>query len=162
MIPSMIRSGYTSSYAAAAASSGGTIGILLPPSNPMIIFAILANVSVTAMFTVGIMPGLLVAVCMTAMAMIKAKMEGVTVDQEQPPFGLKVFVRSLGKGCCALCMPFIILGSIYTGMATPVVAVVWALFVGFVVNKALPNSGRAFFVSCSLRRPTRVTGAGRS
>ena len=141
MIPSMVRSGYTPSYAAAAASSGGTIGILLPPSNPMIIFAILANVSVTAMFTAGIMPGLLVAVCMTSMAMIKAKMEGVTVDHEQPPFELKFFLRSLSKGGFALSTPFIILGSIYSGIATPVeasvVAIVWALFVGTVINKAL-------------------------
>lgn len=66
----------------------------------MIIFAILANVSVTAMFTAGIMPGLLVAVCMTSMAMIKAKMEGVTVDVEQPPFNLKVFLRSLSRVVC--------------------------------------------------------------
>ena len=141
MIPSMVRSGYTSSYAAAAASSGGTIGILLPPSNPMIIFAILANVSVTGMFTAGILPGLLVAVCMTSMAMIKAKMEGVTVDVEQPPFDMKVFLRSLSKGGFALSTPFIILGSIYSGMATPVeasvVAIIWSLFVGFVINKAL-------------------------
>lgn len=141
MIPSMVRSGYTAPYAAAAASSGGTIGILLPPSNPMIIFAILANVSVTAMFTAGIMPGLLVAVCMTSMAMIKAKMEGVTVDVEQPPFNLKVFLRSLSKGGFALSTPFIILGSIYSGMATPVeasvVAIIWSLFVGIVINKAL-------------------------
>ncbi len=141
MIPSMVRSGYTPSYAAAAASSGGTIGILLPPSNPMIIFAILANVSVTGMFTAGILPGLLVAVCMTSMAMIKAKMEGVTVDVEQPPFDMKVFLRSLSKGGFALSTPFIILGSIYSGMATPVeasvVAIIWSLFVGIVINKAL-------------------------
>jgi C4-dicarboxylate transporter DctM subunit len=141
MIPSMVRSGYTPSYAAAAASSGGTIGILLPPSNPMIIFAILANVSVTAMFTAGIMPGLMVAFFMTGMAMVKAKMEGVTVDREQPPFNLKVFLKSLSKGGFALATPFIILGSIYSGMATPVeasvVAIVWALFVGIVINKSL-------------------------
>ncbi|WP_243545692.1 TRAP transporter large permease [Pseudodesulfovibrio tunisiensis] len=141
MIPSMVRNGYTPSYAAASASSGGTIGILLPPSNPMIIFAILANVSVTAMFTAGIVPGLMVAVFMTSMAMLKAKLEGVKPDVEQPPFNLKVFMKSLSKGGFALATPFIILGSIYSGMATPVeasvIAIVWALFVGIVVNKAL-------------------------
>ncbi len=76
MIPSMVRNGYTPSYAAASASSGGTIGILLPPSNPMIIFAILANVSVTAMFTAGIMPGLMVAICMTSMLCSRRSSKG--------------------------------------------------------------------------------------
>ncbi|HAS90394.1 MAG TPA: TRAP transporter large permease [Desulfovibrio sp.] len=141
MIPSMVRNGYTPSYAAASASSGGTIGILLPPSNPMIIFAILANVSVTGMFTAGILPGLMVAICMTTMAMIKAKMEGVTTVEDQPPFDMKVFIKSLSKGGFALATPFIILGSIYSGMATPVeasvIAIVWALFVGIAINKAL-------------------------
>ncbi|MFW5489696.1 MAG: TRAP transporter large permease [Desulfovibrio sp.] len=141
MIPSMVRSGYSPSYSAAAASSGGTIGILLPPSNPMIIFAILANVSVTAMFTAGIVPGLIVAMLMATMAMVKAKMEGVQVDESLPPFSMKVFLVSLYKGAPALATPLLILGSIYSGMATPVeasvVAIVWALFVGIVINKAL-------------------------
>lgn len=68
LIPSMIHNGYSKDYAAAAASSGGTIGILIPPSNPMIIYAILGNLSVTAMFTAGFVPGFIVAFAMIVTA----------------------------------------------------------------------------------------------
>ena len=61
LVPAMVRNGYSKDYASAAASSGGTIGILIPPSNPMIIYAILGNLSVTAMFTAGFIPGFIVA-----------------------------------------------------------------------------------------------------
>ena len=60
MIPAMIRNGYSPPLAGAVASTGGTLGIMIPPSNPMIIYAVVANVSVTGMFTAGILPGLLV------------------------------------------------------------------------------------------------------
>ena len=113
LVPAMVRNGYSRDYASAAASSGGTIGILIPPSNPMIIYAILGNLSVTAMFTAGFIPG----------------------------FIMKFFLRSCGNAGFALATPFIILGSIYTGWATPVeasvVAIVWALFVGIVINRVL-------------------------
>src|SRR5690606_27671248 len=61
LVPTMIRNGYSKEYAGAVASSGGTIGILIPPSNPMIIYGILANVSLTGMFTAGFIPGFIVA-----------------------------------------------------------------------------------------------------
>ena len=64
LVPAMVRNGYSKDYASAAASSGGTIGILIPPSNPMIIYAILGNLSVTAMFTAGFIPGFIVAFAM--------------------------------------------------------------------------------------------------
>ena len=57
----MIRNGYSPRYAAAAASSGGTIGILIPPSNPLIIYGIMGNVSITSLFTAGFIPGFMVA-----------------------------------------------------------------------------------------------------
>lgn len=73
LIPAMVRNGYSREYASAAASSGGTIGILIPPSNPMIIYAILGNLSVTAMFTAGFLPGFLVAFAMIATAWLLAR-----------------------------------------------------------------------------------------
>lgn len=141
LIPAMIRNGYSPDYAAAAASSGGTIGILIPPSNPMIIYAIIGNLSVTAMFTAGVIPGVIVAATMVGTAVLMAKRSGFQADENQPPFHLKTFLKSCFKCSPALATPVIILGSIYTGIATPVeasvVAIVWALFVGYVVNRAL-------------------------
>ena len=141
LIPAMVRNGYSKDYAAAAASSGGTIGILIPPSNPMIIYAILGNLSVTAMFTAGFIPGFIVAFAMIMTAYLLAKKNGFKGDESAPPFNLRFFLRSCGRCAFALATPFIILGSIYTGWATPVeasvVAIVWALFVGVVINRSL-------------------------
>lgn len=141
LVPAMVRNGYSKDYASAAASSGGTIGILIPPSNPMIIYAILGNLSVTAMFTAGFIPGFIVAFAMIMTAYLLAKRYGFKGDENAAPFNMKFFLRSCGNAGFALATPFIILGSIYTGWATPVeasvVAIVWALFVGIVINRVL-------------------------
>ncbi len=141
LIPAMIRNGYSKDYAAAVASSGGTIGVLIPPSNPMIIYAILGNLSVTAMFTAGFIPGFLVAFLMCGTAYLLARKDGFAGDVDAPPFQFGAFIRLCGKCFFALMTPVLILGSIYAGMATPVeasiVGIVWALFVGIVINRAL-------------------------
>lgn len=141
LIPSMVRNGYSPTYAAAAASSGGTIGILIPPSNPMIIYAILGNLSVTTMFTAGFVPGFTVAACMTFTAWFIAKKQGFKGAADAPLFNLKPFLKTSLRSSPALATPFIILGSIYTGYATPVeasiVAILWSLIVGFLINRSL-------------------------
>ena len=141
MIPGMIAAGYRKDDAAAVSATGGTLGILIPPSNPMIIYAILGNLSVTAMFTAGFIPGFIVAFAMIMTAYLLAKRNGFKGDENAAPFNMKFFLRSCGNAGFALATPFIILGSIYTGWATPVeasvVAIVWALFVGIVINRVL-------------------------
>lgn len=141
LIPAMIRNGYSKDYAAAVASSGGTIGVLIPPSNPMIIYAILGNLSVTAMFTAGFIPGFIVAFLMCGTAYLLARKNGFAGDADAPPFHLGTFLRACARSFFALMTPVLILGSIYAGMATPVeasvVGIVWALFVGIVINRAL-------------------------
>ena len=141
LIPAMINNGYSRTYAGAVASSGGTIGILIPPSNPMIIYAIICNLSITAMFTAGFIPGFLVAGAQCIVAWLLARRYGFRGDASTPPFQLGHFLRACRKAFFSLATVFIVLGSIYSGIATPVeasvVAVVWALFVGSVINRAL-------------------------
>lgn len=141
LIPSMIRNGYSPRYAAAAASSGGTIGILIPPSNPLIIYGIMGNVSITSLFTAGFVPGFMVAFCMSMTAWLIARRQGFSGDSEQPPFNLPLFLKTCARNSMSLLTPIIILGSIYSGICTPVeasvVAVIWAFFVGGVVNRQL-------------------------
>jgi C4-dicarboxylate transporter DctM subunit len=141
LVPAMIRAGYSKEYAGAVASSGGTIGILIPPSNPMIIYSILANVSTTAMFTAGFIPGFVVAVSMSFTAWLIARRHGFRGDEEMPPFDLREFLRTCRKGFFSLITPVVILGSIYSGLATTVeasvLAIVYALFVAVVVNRAM-------------------------
>lgn len=141
LIPSMIRNGYSPRYAAAAASSGGTIGILIPPSNPLIIYGIMGNVSITSLFTAGFVPGFMVAFCMSMTAWLIARRQGFSGDSEQPPFDGMLFLKTCARNSMSLLTPIIILGSIYSGICTPVeasvVAVLWAFFVGGVVNRQL-------------------------
>lgn len=144
LVPAMIRSGYSKDYAAAVSSSGGTIGLLIPPSNPMIIYSILGNVSVTAMFTAGFIPGFVVGIAMSFTAWALARKKGFRGDENTPPFNLMNFLKSVRKSFFSLMTPFVILGSIYSGLCTPVeaavLAIAYALFVGVVINRALrPN-----------------------
>jgi C4-dicarboxylate transporter, DctM subunit len=141
LVPAMLRSGYTRDYAAAVSSSGGTIGLLIPPSNPMIIYGVLANVSITGMFTAGFIPGFIVGFSMCVTAWLVARRRGFAGDKEAPPFRLRFFLHSCRTSFFSLATPFVILGSIYSGFCTPVeasvLAIGWALFVGTMINHSL-------------------------
>ncbi|MFO7709565.1 MAG: TRAP transporter large permease [Desulfobacterales bacterium] len=142
MIPSMIRSGYDRGYAGAVASSGGTLGILIPPSNPMIIYGVIASVSITGMFLAGMIPGLMIGLAHCFVAWIVAKRLKFIEKPER--FNLIEFLKAFWLGKWALASPVVILGGIYAGIFTPVeasiVAVFWALFVGGVINRQLTIS----------------------
>jgi C4-dicarboxylate transporter DctM subunit len=141
MVPAMVRNGYSPAYAGACSASGGTIGILIPPSNPMIIYAIMANVSISGMFAAGFIPGIIMAAALSAMAYMLARKNGFKADASIGAFSWWQFLKLCKESFFSLATVVIVLGSIYSGMATPVeasiVAVVWALFVGTVVNRAL-------------------------
>lgn len=141
LIPSMLRQGYSPQYAASVSSSGGTVGILIPPSNPLIIYGIIGNVSITGLFTAGFIPGFIVAFALILTAWSLAKRDKVGIDVGLPPFSAVIFLKICFRNIFSLLTPFIILGSIYSGICTPVeasiVAIIWSLFVGGVINRAL-------------------------
>lgn len=141
LIPAMLYNGYSARYAGAVASTGGTLGILIPPSNPMIIYAIIGNLSVTGMFTAGFLPGALVAFAQCLTAWLIARKYDFRGDTEIPPFKLGAFLHSCRKAFFSLATVFVILGSIYGGICTPVeasvLAVVYALFVGTIIKRSL-------------------------
>ncbi len=139
MIPSMIRSGYDRGYAGAVASSGGTLGILIPPSNPMIIYGVIASVSITGMFLAGMIPGLMIGLAHCFVAWVVAKR--LKFIEQPEKFNARDFLTTCWTSKWALASPVVILGGIYAGIFTPVeasiVAVFWALFVGGVINRQL-------------------------
>jgi C4-dicarboxylate transporter DctM subunit len=141
MIPAMIRNGYSPAYAGACSASGGTIGILIPPSNPMIIYGVMANVSISGMFAAGFIPGFIMAAALSAMAYLLARQKGFKADESIGVFSLREFLKICKDSFFSLATVVIVLGSIYSGIATPVeasiIAVIWALFVGAVINRAL-------------------------
>lgn len=139
MIPAMKRQGYSLDFSAGVSSSGGTLGILIPPSNPMIIYGVVGNVSIASLFIAGMIPGLLVGLVMSLVAYGISRRRGYRgTDRE---FSARRLLKSINEGKWALLAPVIILGGIYTGLFTPVessiIAVLYALILGFVIYRTL-------------------------
>jgi len=83
MIPSMIKRGYSREYAAGVSASGGTLGILIPPSNPMIIYGVVGNVSIATLFMAGFLPGFVVGGALMLMAYLIARHTGLKGAEER-------------------------------------------------------------------------------
>lgn len=150
MIPAMIRSGYPAPVAAALAATGGTLGILIPPSNPMIIYGVTANLSVAGMFFSGFFPGLLLTCVLGLYCYVTGRIFGY-MDNESEPFSWKALRAAVWDGKWALSMPVVVLGSIYTGIATPtesaMLAVCYTLFTAKITGKFRLRDIRASMVT---------------
>jgi C4-dicarboxylate transporter DctM subunit len=139
MIPSMAQRGYRKPFAAALVAAAGTIGIIVPPSIPLLVYGFVGNVSVRELFIAGFVPGVVFAVCMMAVAIWEGKKTGCDTGGEHSSFKE---IWSAFVGCApALFMPVIILGGIFSGVTTPTeaagLAVVYGLFVATVVYRDL-------------------------
>jgi len=156
MLPGMVRSGYGRAFGAAVIASGGTLGILIPPSNPMIIYGVVSNSSITRLFMAGFVPGLMIAFLMMLAAWTMSRRLGYRGAGE--PVTLLGIARAAWHGKFALAAPVIILGGIYGGVFTPVeasaVAVFYAFFVGLLIYRTLTL---AAFIG-ALRETALVTG----
>ncbi|MCL1939488.1 MAG: TRAP transporter large permease [Desulfovibrionaceae bacterium] len=137
MIPAMIRRGYHPGYAAATAATAGGIGIIIPPSIPMVIYGVAGQQSIAKMFMGGIIPGLLIALALTLIHFFLCR----KLPPDGQAWSLRALLDSLLKGFWSLLAPLLILGGIYSGMFTPteaaVVAIFYTLFVGVFIHKEL-------------------------
>ena len=138
LIPAMKRSGYESDFAAAVQAAGGSIGVIIPPSIPMIIFGFLTGASIGRLFAGGILPGLLIG---TSLVLVASLMGGRTGRAATTPFSLAELGRCFRRALLALGAPIIILGGILSGIFTATesaaVAVVYALLVGMGVYRKI-------------------------
>jgi C4-dicarboxylate transporter DctM subunit len=138
MIPAMIKKGYDRSYASAVIASAGTIGVIIPPSIPMVLYAFVSGVSLGDLFIAGVIPGILVGLALMLCAFIIALRRGYPTE---PLISFRELCRTLLDCTPALLTPVIILGSIFTGIVTPteaaVIAVVYALIVGRFIYRDL-------------------------
>jgi C4-dicarboxylate transporter DctM subunit len=139
MIPAMKNAGYPPRFAAAVSSTGGTIGIMIPPSNPMIMYGVVANLSVAGLFMAGFLPGIILGLVLSLQCLIVGKIKGYRATGQR--FSPQRVIKSIYVGAPALFMPVIVLGSIYGGFATPteasMLAVVYALLLGVLVYRKL-------------------------
>ena len=138
LIPAMVRRGYDTPYATAVQATAGTLGVMIPPSIPMIIYGVLTGVSIGALFMGGILPGFLVGGSLMLVAWVIARKKGYKGDEKAS--GAKIWA-TFKDAILALLMPVIILGGIYGGVFTPteaaVVAVAYGFIIGFFVYREL-------------------------
>ncbi len=138
MIPALKDSGYDEDFSIGLLTSAGSLGVVIPPSIPMILYCLVMNVSVSELFMAGVMPGLLIGLVFAVYILIKARRHGW---RERQTFHTRVFLKLLGEGIWAMLLPVIVLGGIYSGIFTPTeaaaVAVVYALFVELIIYRRM-------------------------
>ncbi len=138
LIPAMKKSGYESDFAAAVQASGGSIGVIIPPSIPMIIFGFLTGASIGQLFAAGILPGVLIGISLIAVSTVISSRKGYASTLN---FSMGEVWRTFTRAILALGAPVIILGGILTGIFTATesaaVAVIYALFVGMCIYRKI-------------------------
>ncbi|WP_226575759.1 TRAP transporter large permease [Acuticoccus sediminis] len=132
MIPAMEKSGFSRGFAAAITQTSSVIGPIIPPSIPMIVYAVLAQVSVGKMFLAGIVPGLVVALCLMAVVYVISVIRNYPSD---PWAGFGAIARAGAGALVALLTPVIIVGGILGGIMTATEAGAVAVAYAFVVGK---------------------------
>lgn len=144
MIPEMGKKGYSPAYSGALAATAGTLGVLIPPSVNMIIYAVSAEVSIGEMFLAGVIPGIFIALCLIITSDIVCIKRNYGQDVPNPGSmraSLKKILLSFKDAVWALLAPVIILGGIYMGFVTAtesaVVAVIYSACVGFFIYREL-------------------------
>lgn len=131
MIPAMINAGYPKDFASAIAAAGGTLGVIIPPSIPMITYGVVAGVSISTLFTAGIVPGIIIGLSLMGVVYYHARKLNLPKGE---PTSFKKMVEAFKEAILALLMPGIILGGIYGGVFTPTEAAAVAVVYSFIVS----------------------------
>ena len=136
MIPALIKAGYGERFSLGLITVSGSLGIVIPPSIPMILYCLVMNVSVAEMFMAGILPGLIIGISLMIFTYVMARKKNWKVGKRA---SFSEIVEAGKRGFWALLLPLIVLGGIYSGMFTPTeaaaVSVVYALFIEMFVYR---------------------------
>ncbi|MDR2088711.1 MAG: TRAP transporter large permease [Clostridiales Family XIII bacterium] len=139
MIPEMEARGYGRSFPTGLTATAGTIGVIIPPSIPFVIYGVVAGASIGDLFIAGIIPGILIGVALILVCYVISRKRGYKGSvRKENEMG---FFETLKDSIWALLAPVIVLGGIYAGIFTPteaaVVAIVYSLFIGAFVYREL-------------------------
>lgn len=147
MMPALIREGYGDRFSIGLLTASGSLGILIPPSIPMILYALVMNVSVAEIFMAGFLPGLFIGCCLMAYSYYMSDKHGWRSDVR---YSFRDGLKVIRDGIWALFLPVLVLGGIYGGVFTPTeaaaVSVVYALLIELFVYKELKF--RRLFAIC--------------
>ena len=140
MVPSMERSGYPKEFSAALMASSGTLGIIIPPSMPMIVLASITGISVGKLFMGGIIPGIMIGVTFMAICAIICHTRGYDKDNSKR-FSVQLILKTLPRAILPILAPVIIVGGILTGIVTAtesaITAVAYTLILGLFVYRTI-------------------------
>ncbi len=138
LIPAMVRHGYPAPFAASLQASAAELGVIIPPSIPMILYAVSTDTSTGELFIAGVVPGILIGLALMVYVWLYARRNGLGKRDGE---GRLPLWPAFKRAWLALLMPVIILGGIYGGIFTPteasVVAVVYAVLIGTLVYRRL-------------------------
>ena len=138
LIPALVKHGYPVGYAAAVQATSAELGVIIPPSIPMILLGVAAEISIGELFIAGVVPGLLIGCALMLFVHLWCRFKGLGKNDGDDRLSVGAATKDAGW---ALLMPVVILGGIYGGIFTPteasVVAVFYALVVGLVVHREL-------------------------
>ncbi|HZK02227.1 MAG TPA: TRAP transporter large permease, partial [Anaerovoracaceae bacterium] len=153
MVPQMKRKGYDLGYSAVFTACAGTVGAVIPPSIPLVIYGCVTGTSIGDLFIAGILPGVLIGVGLMIGNYLVCKKRGYLGEERQPVMGV---LKNTWDAKWALLTPIIILGGIYAGIFTPteaaVVAVVYSILVSVFIYKeiTLKELYEAFITTASV------------
>jgi C4-dicarboxylate transporter DctM subunit len=135
MYPALVEAGYSKSFAIGALCAAGTLGIIVPPSIPLILYGVMTQTSIADLFIAGIGPAVVLTALMSAYAILRNR------NFREGRWNFRELVDSVRSGFWALMMPVLILGGIYSGYFTATesaaVAVVYAIFVEVFVYREM-------------------------
>ena len=139
-IPQMIRFGYEPKAAYGLVAAGGTLGILIPPSGPMVLYGVVSDTSIGGLFMAGVMPGLMIAAIFVAFSMVRSTLGDYRVRREARASLPEAFT-AIRKAVWALTLPVLVLGGMYAGVFTATEAAaagaVLALLIGVRVYRTV-------------------------
>ncbi|MGP9568025.1 TRAP transporter large permease [Halomonas sp. AOP5-B2-8] len=131
LIPAMVKHGYPKPLAASIQASSAELGVLIPPSIPLILFGVSTDTSIGQLFIAGIGPGLLIGMALLLFLYIFCKLRGFGLEDSK---GRTSFVTAFQRAWAAMLMPIVVIGGIYGGIFTPTEASAVAVFYALVVG----------------------------
>ena len=138
MVPALIKAGYPVPFAAALMATSAELGVIIPPSIPMILYGVTTQTSIPELFIAGVGPGLLVGAALIATVLVWCRLKGWGKNDGE---GRLSFLTATKRAGFALFMPVVVLGGIYGGVTTPteasVIAVVYAVIVGMLLHREI-------------------------
>ncbi|MCQ2444131.1 MAG: TRAP transporter large permease subunit [Mailhella sp.] len=131
-IPAMVERGYSKAFSAAIVACAGAIGVMIPPSNPFVLYGVITNVSIGKLFMGGVVPGIITGIFLMTVAWVIARKNGWKGSEQKHSLG--EILGAVWDAKWALMVPVIILGGIYGGVMTPTEAAGVAALYGFLVG----------------------------